>query len=219
MAIPFEALDAQLGRTINLDIPSIIEKVILNRRGGYCYELNHLFHTLLTIIGFDSHLIAAQVFDDGKFGPAFDHMAIVVNLEGEWLADVGYGDLFIEPFKIQETLIQEDYFKFYKISKTKSEDYILYESLKNELDFKPSYQFNTKKRSIADFEEQNVFKYSSSESHFVKNRICTLATETGRKTIRNGTFKVRDGEKTTSREIENDKDLNQILAQEFGIRF
>jgi len=218
MAIPFEALDAQLGRKINLDIPSVFEKVIVQKRGGYCYELNHLFHTLLTTIGFENHLISARVYDDGKYGPAFDHMAIVVNLDGEWLVDVGYGDLFIEPIRLQHNLEQEDHFKFYKIQRLNTHEAILHESLKKNIDYRIRYLLDTRKRQIADFEEQNRFKQSSPDSHFVKNRICTIATKTGRKTILNETFKVKQNENLMSRVIENEKDLHQILAQEFDIR-
>lgn len=33
---PFENLEAVLGRPVPLDIPSLIAKLIGNRRGGYC---------------------------------------------------------------------------------------------------------------------------------------------------------------------------------------
>ncbi len=34
---------------------------------------------------------------DGGFGPNFDHMALMVTLEDRWLADVGFGESFVEP--------------------------------------------------------------------------------------------------------------------------
>ena len=45
--IPFENLDIGLGRKINLDLESLWEKIVINKRGGFCYELNGLFACLL----------------------------------------------------------------------------------------------------------------------------------------------------------------------------
>src|SRR5262249_9039065 len=43
-----------------------------------------------------------------KFGPDFDHMALRVALEEEWLADVGFGDSFIEPIRLQQSIVTDD---------------------------------------------------------------------------------------------------------------
>ena len=50
--IPFENLDIAAGVPIELDINRIYKKVIMNKRGGFCYELNRLFCELLTQLGF-----------------------------------------------------------------------------------------------------------------------------------------------------------------------
>lgn len=40
-------------------------------------EFDHLFHALLTALGFDSTLISARVKKaQGGFGPEFDHLAL-----------------------------------------------------------------------------------------------------------------------------------------------
>lgn len=41
--VPFENLDIGLKRTRCLDERSFWEKIIVNKRGGFCYELNGLF--------------------------------------------------------------------------------------------------------------------------------------------------------------------------------
>jgi len=88
MSIPFEALDIHLNRQISLDLVEIYNKVINNNRGGYCYELNLLFHNLLRELGFESHLISASIHDGDSWGPEYDHMAILVRLESTYLVDV-----------------------------------------------------------------------------------------------------------------------------------
>ena len=52
MSVPFENLDIHYGRTIELDLDKIFNKVVVDHRGGFCYELNGLFGELLSMLGF-----------------------------------------------------------------------------------------------------------------------------------------------------------------------
>jgi N-hydroxyarylamine O-acetyltransferase len=45
--VPFENLDIHLGRTILLEQDHLFHKIVRQRRGGFCYELNGLFAMLL----------------------------------------------------------------------------------------------------------------------------------------------------------------------------
>ena len=88
--VPFENLDIHWKRPIVLDTERLYKKIVVNGRGGFCYELNGLFNELLTSVGFHTHLVSGRVYNaERKLGPEFDHMAIVVLLNGEYLADVG----------------------------------------------------------------------------------------------------------------------------------
>ncbi len=218
MSIPFEAIDVQLKRRINLHAENIYQKVIANKRGGYCYELNLLFHELLSKIGFENYIISAKIFDNGNFGPEFDHMAIVVKLDRLYLVDVGFGDLFIEPLQIESELIQVDKFKKYKIKKNESNDYILTESLLESNDFRIKYKFNILPRTLNDFNQQNDWKQTSGESYFVKNRICTIPIENGRRTIFNNIYKVKDKGHIEEQKIESENKLIEILQNDFNIK-
>ena len=64
--IPFENLDIHSGRKIILDEEKLIHKIIDERRGGFCYELNGAFYVLLKEIGFNVKRISAGV---SKLGP------------------------------------------------------------------------------------------------------------------------------------------------------
>src|SRR5438309_2806247 len=98
LAVPFENLDILVGRTIILDEQKVIHKIVEERRGGICYELNGAFCALLRALGFEVSMLSAGVArEEGGFDPPFDHMALLVQLEEQWLADVGFGDSFREP--------------------------------------------------------------------------------------------------------------------------
>ena len=58
-AIPFEAIDVQLGCGVSLDPAVVDAKLIGARRGGYCFEQNSLFKRVLRTMGFEvSNLLA-----------------------------------------------------------------------------------------------------------------------------------------------------------------
>src|ERR1700744_5038804 len=86
-AIPFETLDIQNQIPIYLQINFLYQKVIHDRRGGYCYELNLLFYHLLNLCGFDVMMISGRLHHgNNRYGREFEHMALVVAMNGnQWL--------------------------------------------------------------------------------------------------------------------------------------
>jgi len=101
LSVPFENLDIVWKRPIVVDTQRFLDKIIRQRRGGFCYELNGAFAWLLREIGFEVKLLEARVpTADSGLGPPFDHMALLVN--GEWLADVGFGEFSMHPIPIKE---------------------------------------------------------------------------------------------------------------------
>src|SRR5688500_12747402 len=103
LAVPFENLSIHAGEPIVLDDEALFDKVVARRRGGFCYELNGLFAALLRALGFEVEMLAAAVArSTGEFGRDFDHMTLLVNLKQRWIADVGFGDSFIEPLLLDE---------------------------------------------------------------------------------------------------------------------
>src|SRR5262245_13661791 len=96
--VPFENLSIHAHEPIVLDDEALFDKIVGRRRGGFCYEVNGLFAALLRALGFDVTMLSAEVANDsGDFTQPFDHMTLLIKLEQRWLADVGFGDSFLEP--------------------------------------------------------------------------------------------------------------------------
>src|SRR5690349_2377671 len=88
-SVPFENLSIHLDEPIRLDEDALLDKIVRRRRGGFCYELNGVFAALLEALGFRVTRHAARVFSgDGQLGIPFDHLALIVDLDEEWLVDV-----------------------------------------------------------------------------------------------------------------------------------
>jgi N-hydroxyarylamine O-acetyltransferase len=90
-AMPFENLDIQLGRGIDLSPAHLIEKLIRRQRGGYCFELNGLFLSALHTVGFEARPLLARVHVSGE-PTGRSHQLSLVTINGkEWITDVGFG--------------------------------------------------------------------------------------------------------------------------------
>ena len=95
-SIAYENLDVLLGRVPKLDIPALQRKMIDQRRGGYCFELNALLRAGLVALGFDvTPMIARVVRSMAPDAPVLaGHMVLRVDLpEGAFLIDAGFGNL------------------------------------------------------------------------------------------------------------------------------
>ena len=102
LTVPFENLDIARKREIVVDQERSAAKIVGERRGGFCYELNGAFAALLQSLGFRVTLLSARVpRKDGSDGPEYDHLALRVDLEQPWLADVGFGDSFLTPLLLE----------------------------------------------------------------------------------------------------------------------
>lgn len=214
--IPFEDLDIPDRSRIELDLNKIYNKIILSKRGGFCYELNGLFHWLLTSLGFRVDMLSARVFNFQKndFGTEYDHMTLLVHLDKDYLADVGFGDSFRRPIEIPDGEA-EDVSGQYKI--LKKEDNLFELLKKEENDFSKQYCFTTDPKSLEDYEEMCAFQQDSLSSHFRTRMICTIATETGRITLSNNSLTITENGIKTKTDFTDQNEFYLLLKKHFGI--
>jgi N-hydroxyarylamine O-acetyltransferase len=180
--VPFENLDISSGREIVCDEERFFHKIVELQRGGFCYELNGAFAALLRQLGFRVTLLSARVSrEDGGASPDFDHLALRVDLDEPWLVDVGFGDSFLEPLRLKPEIEQEqDSFRFRMAAVG---DVLIVQRKLAEGIWKSLYQFTLQPRQLADFEARCRFQQTSPESHFTRQRVCTLPTSNGRITL------------------------------------
>ena len=60
----FNSLSVLLGETISLEINDIIHKIVVENKGGYCFEHNKLMHDSLEILGFNVRCLLAKVLNN-----------------------------------------------------------------------------------------------------------------------------------------------------------
>lgn len=94
IAIPFENLNVtDFSQPVSLEPQKMMEKILLGKRGGYCFELNGLFFLLLRSLGFDAWMCPCRQLRHPEPCPVpATHCGVLIYLEGKTLfCDVGYG--------------------------------------------------------------------------------------------------------------------------------
>ncbi len=216
LSVPFENLSIHWRETIQLDDEALFEKVVTRRRGGFCYELNGLFAALLRALGFEVTMLSASVYGAaGDFSPDYDHMALLVTLEDRWLADVGFGESFREPLRLDERGEQVEGDLAYRIEET-VDGRLLLARREEDGPWKTQYRFNLEPHVYADYADRCRFHQISPQSHFTQNRICSLATPDGRVTLSGMKLITTRGGERQERKL-TDAEYSEALRECFGI--
>ncbi|HYI13783.1 MAG TPA: arylamine N-acetyltransferase [Thermomicrobiales bacterium] len=215
LAVPFENLDIHLGRDIVLDESRLVEKIVGERRGGFCYELNGAFAALLRALGFRVSLLSAGVTTpDGMIGPDFDHMLLLVDLDEPWLADVGFGDCFVEPIRLADE-VQHDRGRSFQVLDNDEERILQRRDDAGE--WSAQYRFHLTPHTLIDFAGMCQYHQSSPDSHFTRNRVCSRLTPTGRISLTNNRLIVTEDGQRHETVVANDAAFANALRRNFGI--
>lgn len=223
LTVPFENLDISRKRPIALFRDRLFQKIVERQRGGFCYELNGLFAELLKNLGFDVMLLSARVIiDQTRVPPEFDHLTLLVMFQSEnveterWLADVGFGDSFIEPLRLVNSLEETQQGYFYCLNEIKPGQWSAKRRKVEEANWEGMYDFSLIPRQLGEFSPMCRYHQSSPDSGFTKSRVCSIATVDGRKTLSDRKLILtRDGQRT-ERDV-GEGEYYRILKDEFGL--
>ncbi|XP_034036147.1 arylamine N-acetyltransferase, pineal gland isozyme NAT-3-like [Thalassophryne amazonica] len=229
MSVPFENLTIHSGGQVEIEFPMLYNKIVNQQRGGFCCENNGLFYWLLSALGFRVTLLSAQVKNlvMGLYGPPFDHMVLMVTLEGQhWLCDVGFGSGYILPVSLDTSGPQEQGHKAYRIRKDGDMHFLECQRDENRSsgeDWAQLYKFTLEPRHLQDFKEMSQYHQSSPCSIIFCKSLSIIQTPSGRLSYigRNLTtikFPTEDNESVvkTTRELK-DEEIPAVLEEKFGI--
>ena len=218
-AIPFENIDVLLDREIELTPQAIDTKLIVGRRGGYCFEQNSLFKRVLEAIGFEVVGLLARVqwmsMPESPPSPR-THMALRVIVGGRpWLADVGFGgNVPAAPLVMDSDLSQPTPHGTYRLVPIEEE---LQLQTRLERAWVPLYQLSLQPQLAVDYELPNWYTSTHPSSHFRHQLSVALTTPQARYALKNARLSVR---LTSGEETQRWLGLNELeatLDKTFGL--
>lgn len=219
-AIAFENLDPLTGRRVRLDVESLQRKLIVEHRGGYCFEHNGLLLEVLRKIGFSVTPLGARVMWSAPPGTMLPrtHSVLLVHMDdGRYIVDVGFGALTpTAPLRLDTSGEQQTPHETMQL-REENGAYVL--AGLTEGAWRPMYRFDLQPQLASDYAMANWYVSTFPESHFVTRLGVARVTPTGRLTLRGAELAVHDLRSGTARtRIESVAALKEVLTEQFLIR-
>lgn len=216
--ISFENLDVyEKHLPISLDVRKLFDKIIMGKRGGYCFELNALFLKLLLACGFDAFACRCRIVRGKNFVPPVLHRGTLVRLEdGLYFCDVGYGG----PQPGGAVKVADGYEKNcagQRFRVKKSDKYWWMLSYMTGGIWEDIMQFTLMPQEEVEFIALNHYCSTHPDSVFVQQRMINRRVPGGSISLTGDIFtKTVDGVRTEEVVTEEER-YRALLKQEFGI--
>jgi N-hydroxyarylamine O-acetyltransferase len=220
-AIPFENLDPLLQIPVRLDLANLQQKLLFEKRGGYCLEHNLLFKAVLETLGFSVRGLGARVL----WGHAEDaerplsHMVLAVDIGGStYVADVGFGGLTLTaPLRLRRDVEQQTPHELFRLVGGEPE-WRLEARIGIEPDaaWRVLYAFDLSEMSFEDYKAMNDM--TSSSPRFRDNLIAARSEKGRRFTLSNTVLHTHvTGAESDRRVLGTVTEIRDVLAGIFGI--
>lgn len=195
-AVPFENLDVYYRRGVDVALGWSYAKIVGRRRGGWCFECNGAFSGLLRAMGFRVDLASARVYgEDGVLGPPFDHLTLLVEADGRYLVDVGFGSSSLAPLRVDDPDWQDGLNGRYRVERSGGRLTLVGPDDRG--DPAPQYEVDTAPRALGNFRDRSERLQHEPGLMWTERRFCTRATTDGRITLLHDRLKdVRAGRVT-----------------------
>lgn len=216
-SIPFENFDIQMGKSILLDPEHLFQKLVLKKRGGYCFELNGLLAMALKHFGFNVRPLLARVHLAAE-PSGRTHLLNLVELEnGPWIIDAGFGAGGLRsPLPLKPGVYEHESGYSFSLEKRAPWGWMM-RTLDKGL-WKDSYSFDLEHVTKEDIDVGNFYTSHSPNTHFTQIRTASKPTAKGRISIRNFTFTCINGEKVETSQVEDGPGYLDFLEEHFDIR-
>lgn len=213
--VPFENLDVQAGKIVSLVPEEMVDKIIYQQRGGYCYEVNGLFAMALTALGFEYTLVGARSMFYPTRRPR-THMVLVVKADNDlWLCDTGFGSFGIRaPLSlsaIDKTIQQDD--DFFRLLKN-NDQYTMQALVDGE--WTSQYGFDLYPHELIDFVPANFYNSKHPDTIFVQKLLVIKHNQNGRHILLGNRLKTIEQGKTTVVDL-TDTEVKTLLKMQFGL--
>ncbi len=214
---PFASVSVQLGEEMPLALPSLFERLVDRRRGGYCFEQNALLFAMLEAVGFQTRLLLARVIYNQDIHPGLTHRITLVSLEGvDHVVDVGVGPLGPRvpvPFGGAE---RRDGWRRYRVAQPRTGEFHL--QCFKDADWYSLYRFELHRYGETDCELGHFYSHRHPAAVFVNNLVVTRLLPDRILSLRNRDYRVMTAQGEELQNVENAAFLRRLLSDEFALQ-
>jgi N-hydroxyarylamine O-acetyltransferase len=213
----FSSVGCQLGKDLPLDFESLYQRIVIQRRGGYCFEQNGLLYGVLEELGFSAKLFLARVIHNKDTHPGLTHRITMVDYEDQqYVLDVGFGFLGPKlPVPMSE-IESNDGSKNPRIAEYRPGEYHM--QVFKDGNLYSLYRFELARYGEADCEMGHFFSHRHPDANFVNHLVVSLIQENETRSLIDLKYWLITKSGTQSREISDPEQLRQILVDELGVQ-
>ena len=219
--IPFEDINsAYLKVPVSLGIDDLYNKIVTQKRGGYCFELNCFFYTMLCELGFKAFPCQCRVVRGADLSSAHIpllHRGTLVELDDKLLyVDVGFGGPSPSGWiEVLDGSIREIRGETFLIEKNGKWWTLFYLSSSGE--FEHIIQLLTNPCENVDFLPGNEFCSKNERAIFANTLVVNLRTENGSISLTDRTLTIRQNHEIIKSIQVADNELPYVFEKYFGI--
>jgi len=216
--VPFENIDIyDASADVSIGIPDLFDKIVIRRRGGYCFELNAVFAALLTSLGYDCYSVAVRIVWHYERPMPVTHRAMIVTIDGiRYFCDVGFGGPLPQcALLIDESGGQPSAGNVFFFEKDAAYGTMLCRLFEGEKE--PILSFFEEPTEQVDFLAPHEWQSQNSYSMFKNGRLCNRVTESGVVTLGGNVLRVHSDGNVVETTLETEEELRGALKEHFGI--
>jgi N-hydroxyarylamine O-acetyltransferase len=215
--IPFENVDVLLGRGIRIDLDSITRKIVVDGRGGYCFEHGTLFQAVLDHLGFRTIAHAARVVVIvPKHQSPRTHMFLTVEIGGDrYVVDPGFGGhTAVVPIPLREGDDVRDGRDRHRMVRHEDGEWVLEAEIDGTMT--PLWMSTLEPQLPIDFQLANHWVSTAAASPFVNRLMLRSLTPHGRTSVMNRDVTVLSAGTTEKYQLADRQALRALLGEHFG---
>ena len=202
---------------MRLELSNLQQKLLFERRGGYCLEQNLLFKAVLESLGFQVRGLGARVLwgHPERAERPVSHVLLAVDIGGAtYIADVGFGGMTLTaPLRLRPDVEQPTPHELFRLAGG-PQDWRLEAQVGDE--WRALYSFDLSEKSFEEYKSINDM--TSSGPTFSENLIAARAEKGRRLALNNNRFTIYPvGGAGEPRLLGSVAELRETLSGPFGI--
>ena len=218
-AFPFSSMSVVLEDEISLELGEIYKKVVLHKRGAYCFEHNKLLYEVLKYLGFEVEYHIARVVNNKKVETPLTHRFTILNYENErYIVDVGFGFYCPrKPVRFVDVETEAQLAYVYRVHQDENNNYAL--QMMHHKKWFTFYTFDLRVCYEVDFELANFYSHKHSDAMVVNNVVISRVTDECMYSLQNAGYKKVYKDRKEKIPIESLEQFSKVLKEELNLCF
>ena len=214
--LAFTSVGPRLGDDLPLDLEALVDRIVVRRRGGYCFEHNGLLFEVLQDLGYAPRLVLARVLLSGNPHPPLTHRISLVALDGvPHVVDVGFGAPGPHlPVPMTGEEVGSSWRRF-RVDEARPGHWTM--QARNGDDWLSLYRFELLEYGQSDCEVGHFYSHRSPRASFTTTLVASVIRDDEVRSLRDTEYRVIHDGREDSTSVTSAAQLRELLSGQLGV--